>query len=96
MKAHKHTMRPTTARTTLGRWITVLLASVLSAPGALGAQAATPPAAGGFAKLQGFVIDSVHNGPLSKAVVLIEGASRQTMTDVVTAIAQHGAVLESF
>jgi hypothetical protein len=28
------------------------------------------------------VIDSVHNGPLSKAVVLIEGASRQTMTDI--------------
>lgn len=35
----------------------------------------------GFAKIQGFVIDSVHNGPLAKAVVLIEGASRQTMTD---------------
>ena len=35
----------------------------------------------GFAKLQGFVIDSVHNGPLVKAVVLVEGVSRQTMTD---------------
>jgi hypothetical protein len=82
MKAHNQTMRPNKARTTLGPWLTVLLASVLSAPGTLGAQVATPPAPGGFAKLQGFVIDSVHNGPLSKAVVLVEGVSRQTMTDV--------------
>ncbi len=83
MKAHNQTMRPRprAARTTLGPWITALFALVLSAPSALGAQAAPPPTAG-FAKLQGFVIDSVHNGPLAKAVVLIEGASRQTMTDM--------------
>lgn len=35
----------------------------------------------GFAQLQGFIIDSVHNGPLAKAVVIVEGVSRQTMTD---------------
>ena len=34
MKAHNQTMRPNMARATLGPWITVLLASVLSAPGA--------------------------------------------------------------
>jgi hypothetical protein len=81
MKANNPIARPNVARATLGPWITVLLAAALSAPGVLGAQAATPPAAG-FAKLQGFVIDSVHNGPLAKAVVLVEGASRNTQTDV--------------
>jgi Carboxypeptidase regulatory-like domain len=60
--------------------LSVVFATVAAAPAILSAQA-TPPAAG-FAKVQGFVIDSVHNGPLSKAVVLVEGASRQTMTDV--------------
>jgi Carboxypeptidase regulatory-like domain len=82
MMAHNPTMRPTpsAAPASLGLWITVLLAATLSAPAVVGAQTASPPAAG-FAKVQGFVIDSVHNGPLVKAVVLIEGASRQTMTD---------------
>lgn len=41
----------------------------------------TAAQAPGFAKIQGFVIDSVHNGPLVKAVVIVEGVSRQTMTD---------------
>ncbi len=59
--------------------LSVVLAIVAATPAILSAQA-TPPAAG-FAKVQGFVIDSVHNGPLSNAVVLVEGASRQTMTD---------------
>jgi hypothetical protein len=82
MKAHNPTMRPSpsAAHPALGPWITVLLAAALSAPVGLWAQAAAPPTAG-FAKVVGFVIDSVHNGPLSKAVVLIEGASRQAMTD---------------
>ena len=84
MMAHNPTMRPIPSAApspaALGPWITVLLAATLSSPAVLGAQATTPPAPG-FAKVQGFVIDSVHNGPLAKAVVLIEGASRQTMTD---------------
>jgi Carboxypeptidase regulatory-like domain len=55
--------------------VTALLASLATiAP----ASAQTPA----FGKIQGFIIDSVHNGPLAKAVVLVEGASRQTMTDV--------------
>jgi hypothetical protein len=81
MKAYNPTMHPRAARAALGPWITALLAAAVCVPGALRAQAATPPTAG-FAKVQGFVIDSVHNGPLSKAVVLIEGASRQAMTDM--------------
>jgi Carboxypeptidase regulatory-like domain len=63
--------------------IPALFALGIVAPRAAFAQGATPPApANGFARVQGFVIDSVHNGPLSNAVVLVEGASRQTMTDV--------------
>src|SRR5262245_61077275 len=81
MKAHNPTMRLRAMRAALGPCITALLAAAIAAPAVLGAQAASPPTAG-FAKVQGFVIDSVHNGPLSKAVVLIEGASRQAMTDV--------------
>ncbi len=57
---------------------TALFALLGAAP--LSAQATTPPSPG-FAKVQGFLIDSVHNGPMSKAVVLVEGVSRQTMTD---------------
>lgn len=53
--------------------------AIAAAPALLSAQGSPP--APGFAKLQGFVIDSVHNGALAKAVVLVEGASRQTMTD---------------
>src|SRR6185312_3857691 len=40
-----------------------------------------PAPAAGFAKLQGFVIDSIHSGPLVKAVVLIEGSGRSALTD---------------
>jgi hypothetical protein len=58
--------------------IPALFAMGSLAPRGLAAQA--PPATG-FARLQGFVIDSVHDGPLAKAIVFIEGASRQTMTD---------------
>ncbi len=69
--------RTTTHRAALA--LTALLAVLAGAPVA-SAQAPTPPSPG-FSKIQGFVIDSVHNGPLSKAVLLVEGASRQTMTD---------------
>jgi len=83
MKENNPTMRQSDApRSAFGALIAALLATTLAVPGALVAQGAQPPASGGFAKLQGFVIDSVHNGPLAKAVVLVEGASRQTMTDI--------------
>jgi len=78
MKAHNPANRPLPASR---HWIAALLAVGLVAPTLLMAQAA-PVAAAGFAKIQGFVIDSVHNGPLAKAVVLVEGVSRQTMTDI--------------
>ena len=80
MKAFQSTMRSTARRRVAsGPWITALLAIGVAAPNSLAAQATAP--VGEFARLQGFVIDSVHNGPLAKAVVIIEGASRQTMTD---------------
>lgn len=45
------------------------------------ARAQTAPAASGFSSLQGFVIDSIHSGPLAKAVVLVEGTDRSAVTD---------------
>jgi len=45
------------------------------------AQAPVAAPASGFTTLRGFVIDSVHNGPLAKAVVIVEGTGRQTQTD---------------
>lgn len=39
----------------------------------------TPPAAG-LSILKGFVIDSVHNRPLAKAVVIVEGTGRNAVT----------------
>lgn len=55
--------------------------SRITVPLALGIAASARAQTPGFAKLQGFVIDSVHNGPLSKALILIEGVSRQGITD---------------
>ncbi|MFI5229190.1 MAG: carboxypeptidase regulatory-like domain-containing protein [Gemmatimonadales bacterium] len=43
--------------------------------------ASAPASASAFAKIQGYVIDSLHNGPLSNAVVLLEGTERSTTTD---------------
>jgi hypothetical protein len=42
---------------------------------------ATAPAAPGTASVKGFLIDSVHNAALSKALVVIEGANRSGATD---------------
>jgi hypothetical protein len=61
----------------------VALAVLCIAPsGALGAQ--NPPAAtgsaAGFAAIQGYVVDSVHNQPLAGATVTIDGTSRKTLT----------------
>ena len=45
------------------------------------AQTGTAPAAPGFASIKGFLIDSVHNGALGKALVVVEGANRSGITD---------------
>ena len=47
------------------------------------AQGGTPPAPApsGLASIKGFLIDSVHNTSLSKALVVIEGANRSGATD---------------
>ena len=47
----------------------------------LGAQAAPAPAATGLGALQGVVMDSIHNVPLTNAGVLIENTSRSAVTD---------------
>jgi len=38
-------------------------------------------AASGFAALQGFVMDSIHNAPLSNASIAVEGTPRAALTD---------------
>ena len=48
---------------------------------AASAQSAPATAASGYAKLQGYLTDSVHSGPLAKAVILVEGAQRSTSSD---------------
>ncbi|HEX8946549.1 MAG TPA: carboxypeptidase regulatory-like domain-containing protein [Gemmatimonadaceae bacterium] len=70
------------------RWAVVLTAIIVCAAAApfqtLHAQKpvpATPTAVGGFSAVQGLVMDSVHNGPLANADVIVEGVSRNAMTD---------------
>src|SRR3954471_3353951 len=47
------------------------------------AQSGTPPApaATGLATVKGFLVDSIHNTALSKALVVVEGANRSGATD---------------
>jgi hypothetical protein len=53
----------------------------LAAAPTLGAQATPPtPPASGLSTLQGFVMDSVHDVPLAKAVVIVEGTGRNAVT----------------
>jgi hypothetical protein len=59
-----------------------LLAALFVAVLPLAARAqATPAPATGFTKLQGVIVDSVHNAPLSKAIVSVVGTGRGTVTD---------------
>src|ERR1051325_6189767 len=51
-----------------------------SASGQIGGRGSGVTAAPGFAALQGFVIDSVHNTALAGATVQIEGTTRSTKT----------------
>ncbi|HVX38679.1 MAG TPA: carboxypeptidase regulatory-like domain-containing protein [Gemmatimonadaceae bacterium] len=43
--------------------------------------AAPAPATAGFFTLKGFVTDSIHNAPLSKALIVVEGTGRNAVTD---------------
>jgi hypothetical protein len=60
----------------------VIAAALFSAVFPLTARAQGAPAtAGAFTKLQGIVVDSVHNAPLIKATVTIVGTNRSAVTD---------------
>src|SRR5262249_19005694 len=52
----------------------------LGASRSLVAQGA-PASPGGMSTLQGFVLDSIHDGGLAKAVVIIEGTGRTGITE---------------
>jgi hypothetical protein len=65
----------------LFRRLVAVASLVLASAGALSAQATPPaPAASGLAVLRGFVMDSVHDAPLGKAVVTVEGTNRTGTT----------------
>jgi hypothetical protein len=63
--------------------LAIAAAVAFIAPLAVHAQGApaAPAAAGALSGLRGFVIDSVHGGPLANATVLIEGTKRQATTN---------------
>jgi carboxypeptidase family protein len=70
------------------RWavvLTAIIVCIVTAPSqALHAQKpvpAAPAAVGGLSAVQGLVMDSVHNAPLANADVIVEGVSRNAMTD---------------
>jgi len=70
------------------RWaaaLAMVAACSATAPHRLLGQTPVPPAAAavpaGLSAVQGFVLDSVHNGPLTRANVIVEGTSRSAMTD---------------
>ena len=59
----------------------VALIGLVAAPVLARAQTkATAPAGNGFAALTGFVNDSIHNGPLVDALVVVEGTGRSGLT----------------
>jgi hypothetical protein len=65
--------------------VAAALAICAALPPRVAAAQATPPAApastSAFAAVQGYAIDSLHSGPLTNAVVLVEGSGRSTTTD---------------
>ncbi|HEY9227728.1 MAG TPA: carboxypeptidase regulatory-like domain-containing protein [Gemmatimonadaceae bacterium] len=63
------------------RWTRVAAVASLAFAPALVAQNAPPAAgAGSFSVLQGFVLDSIHDGPLVSALVTVEGTGRSGKT----------------
>lgn len=77
-------MQATTSALRVFRWTRAAAAVAwlaTAAVPALGAQATPPtPPAGAVSTLQGFVMDSIHDTPLAKAVVIIEGTGRNGIT----------------
>jgi hypothetical protein len=67
------------------RWVVaVAVVGVCVATPFAAAHAQTPvpaPAATGFSAVKGVVMDSVHNGPLAKANVIVEATGRSAMTN---------------
>jgi hypothetical protein len=63
------------------RAIVLNLAAVAFVAAASRAGAQTPAGASGFSGLKGTVIDSLHESPLAKAVVVIEGTGRRGLTN---------------
>lgn len=74
IKATPSTLRP------IG-WLVVAVAAAAFSTAAGAQVVSQPAAAGGFATLQGFVMDSVHGAPLVNAKVTIVGTIRSTVTD---------------
>ncbi|MGH9887055.1 MAG: carboxypeptidase regulatory-like domain-containing protein [bacterium] len=63
------------------RWVRAAAAVWLAVAARTAPAQNTPPAAGAaFSVLQGFVMDSVHDVPLAKAVVVVEGTGRSGVT----------------
>jgi hypothetical protein len=66
------------------RWVYAVAAASLVAASALQAQntppAAAPAPAGALSTLEGFVMDSIHDAPLARAVIVIEGTGRNAIT----------------
>jgi hypothetical protein len=74
-------MQATPTANRLSRLLTAATACLLALGASRAAAAQTPPASTSqLSVLQGFVIDSIHDGGLANAVVIIEGTGRQGVT----------------
>jgi hypothetical protein len=71
---------PSAAAVARGLLVALGFVVLSTLPNAAAAQAAPAPASG-LSSLKGFVLDSVHNAPLAKATISIEGTNRSTQTD---------------
>lgn len=61
-------------------WFAVAASAFVALAATRTALAQSPAASAGFAALQGFVIDSIHNTPLVGAMVMVDGTSRHAVT----------------
>ena len=80
-------MQATSTSSHLSRWLaatTLVCLALVPLRSEILAQNPVPaaaPAASGFCTLKGFVTDSIHGVPLSKALVMVEGTGRTAVTD---------------
>src|SRR5262245_60594203 len=75
-------MKATPSASSAPRWALAAAVAVLAVSTSSAVDAQNAPSAGSrFSVLQGYAIDSVHKGPLAKAVVIIEGTGRNALTD---------------